>query len=199
MTRDRPRVSASPGPSALSCELRSPARWRAAPEERARGAAREGRRARRRSSAAERRYSAGRLPGHRWRCEEALFRRAPLLCPPVASSAAEAPAVFETESCSRASDVRGAWSHRPRCEETAARHSQLPRFRCERRRRRGRVGHGRVGDWHACMYHTSRVSNPVWVQPRGWCGSQGGRRAHVLKTPTSGREDGIVRCVQGTA
>ena len=42
-------------------------------------------------------------------------------------------------------------------------------------------------------------SNPVWVPSRGWCGSQGGRPAHVLKTPTSGREDGSVRCVQSAA
>ena len=82
------------------------------------------------------------------------------------------------------------------------------------------------------MYHTSVVSNPVWVQSRGWCGRavQAGRRrveecvvaelpletqpqraaaqpalgqqlaaAYVLNTPTSGREDGIVQCVQSTA
>ena len=36
----------------------------------------------------------------------------------------------------------------------------------------------------AYAYHTSRVSNPVWVQSRGWCGSKA--RAYVLKAPASG-------------
>mmetsp|Transcript_16253 Transcript_16253/g.52595 ORF Transcript_16253/g.52595 Transcript_16253/m.52595 type:complete len:268 (+) Transcript_16253:195-998(+) len=86
---------------------------------------------------------------------------APLLRRPIASSAAEAPAVFETESCSRASDVRGTGA-----EDASA------------------TGASETGT-PACTT-PPEWSNPVWVPSRGWCGSQGGRPAHVLKTANLG-------------
>ena len=52
----------------------------------------------------------------------------------------------------------------------------------------------------AYVSHTSRVSNPLWVQSRGWCGSNGAARAILRAEDTTlGAGNGVAQSLQGAA